>query len=406
MRIAIVSIVSLLVACCSSGDVLAGKDGGVSIALNDPLFEQQRPYFEKMNVLKAWEITRGSPKMVIGIVDSGFDFYHPDLEGKLNPGFYADNVFHTEVYGTVAHGTLVASIIVANADNDVGMVGLAPDCTVVTASVGVIEHTLLKLKQEFDAAHPGATMQEWQAEMFRHATDLQKFAADWANFIAGSNADAIRYLADQGAKVISSSNYYDLALIERGGGEEAVRALADAFEYAAARDVVIVIGAGNASKEVKDYPGDSTTVIVAGACMLDDTRWEETGEYMNQDVTQGSCYGPRLTVMAPVESLVVCKPHEERFYVADNGPAGAIDSKFEAAYDTLRVGGTSSAVPIVTSLVALIRSIRPDLSANEVIQIIQQGAVDIGPPRRDTYNGYGRVDFLRTLEVARTWDSQ
>jgi thermitase len=403
MRIAIVAVVSLLVAGLYPGVVVAGGNDESAIAPNDSLFEQQRPYFEKMNVLKAWEITKGSPTVVIGVLDSGFDFYHPDLEGRLKPGFYADNVYHTEIAGVVAHGTLVASIMVAKADNKVGMAGLAPDCTVLTASIGMIEHALLKLKLEFDAAHPGATMQEWQNEFLKHAMDIQKFGADWTIFIVRSNADAIRYLVDQGVKVINSSSYYDYSIIEMGGGKEAVKILADAYEYAAANDVVIVIGAGNLSKEVKDYPGDSSTVIVAGASMLDDSRWDQTVEQMGSEIKQGSCYGPRLTVMAPVQNLVVCVPHEERFYVADNGPMGRSDDKFEGAYDTLLVGATSSAAPIVSSLVALVRSIRPDLSAKEVIRIIEQGAVDIGPTGRDIYNGYGRIDFLKTLELAETW---
>lgn len=406
MRMVLVVVVGLLVLGVSPGLVVAGEEKGLAVAPNDSLFEKQRPYFEKMNVLKAWLITKGSPDVVIGIVDSGFDFYHPDLEGKLKSGFYADNAYHTETFGVVAHGTLVASIMVAKTDNEVGMAGLAPDCTVLTASVGAIEHTLLKLKRAFDEAHPGATVEEWQAEFLKHAGELQKFGSDWTNFIARSNADAIRFLADQGVKVISSSNYYDYSLLEKGGGKEAIEILADAFDYAAARDVVVVIGAGNVSKEVEDYPGDSTTVIVAGACMLDDSRWEQTVKYGNNDITQGSCYGPRLTVMAPVESLVVCEPHEERFYTADNGPLGKSNNEFAGAYDTLAVGATSSAVPIVSSLVALVRSVRPDLSAKEVVQVIERGAVDTGPPGRDTHNGYGRIDFLKTLELAKAWDNR
>ena len=359
-----------------------------------------------MKVLKAWEITKSSPTVVIGVVDSGFDFYHPDLEGQIKPGFYADNVYHTEIYTMVAHGTLVSSIMAAKTDNKIGMAGLSPDCTVLTASVGMIEHTLHKLKSEFDAAHPGATMDEWQTEFLKHATEIQRFGADWATFTARSNADAIRYLVDHGVKVISSSNYYDLSLIELGGGKEAVATLDEAFEYAAAKDVVIVIGAGNMSKEVTEYPGDSTTVIVAGASLLDDTRWEQTLSYAGKEIPQGSCYGPRLTVMAPVENLVVCQPHEERFYAADNSPMGKTENDYEASYDTMEIGATSSAAPIVASLVALVRSIRPDLSAKEVVRIIEQGAVDIGPPGRDTYNGYGRVDFLKTLELAKTWKSK
>lgn len=37
--------------------------------------------------------------------------------------------------------------------------------------------------------------------------------------------------------------------------------------------------------------------------------------------------------MAPVEKLVVCAPHEERFYSCDDGPMGPMKLPFRAAHD-------------------------------------------------------------------------
>lgn len=160
MRVTLFAVISLFVAVHFCGLAFAGDAQDAATAPNDSLFEAQRPYFEKMNVLKAWEITKGAPTVVIGVVDTGFDFFHPDLESQLRSGFYADEVYHTEIHGMISHGTLVAGLMVAEADNKIGVAGLAPDCTVLTASVGAIEHTLIKLKSEFDAAHPEATMEE------------------------------------------------------------------------------------------------------------------------------------------------------------------------------------------------------------------------------------------------------
>ena len=67
--------------------------------------------------------------------------------------------------------------------------------------------------------------------------------------------------------------------------------------------------------------------------------------------------------------------------------------------DTLTYGATSFAVPFVTALVALIRSVRPDLSAPEVVTLIQNSAKDIDPPGWDPYTGYGRVDFAKALKA-------
>ena len=51
----------------------------------DPLFSKQRSLFEQLGVLEAWEHTKGSTNIVIGVLDQGFDHYHPDLRANLQP---------------------------------------------------------------------------------------------------------------------------------------------------------------------------------------------------------------------------------------------------------------------------------------------------------------------------------
>jgi subtilisin family serine protease len=69
-------------------------------------------------------------------------------------------------------------------------------------------------------------------------------------------------------------------------------------------------------------------------------------------------------------------------------------------YEVGATGATSCAAPIVTSLVALIYSARPDLNARAVIGIIKQGCDDIGDRDYDTYTGFGRVNFGKTIKIA------
>jgi hypothetical protein len=54
----------------------------------------------------------------------------------------------------------------------------------------------------------------------------------------------------------------------------------------------------------------------------------------------------------------------------------------------------------VTSLIALVYSLRPDLDARSVVEIIKQGCDDIGEQGYDMYTGWGRVNFAKTLEIA------
>ncbi len=336
-------------------------------------------FMDVVNANYAWNYTRGDSLITVGIIDMGFDFFHPDLRDVLSPGYFADGAYHTEIYEIVAHGTMVASVIRS----------LAPGCSELAASTGVIKHKLLILRKQFDKEHPDGDIRLFQKEMVKHAPELTRFAVKWQNHIERATAEGIRYLVDHGAKVINISG-----LLKKSSE------LDSAFSYAAYHDVVIVIGAGNSASKYEDYPGEGLkNIIVVGAAKLDDERWTETVN----GIQQGSNYGNRLTVVAPCESIVVAVPHEERFYKADDSPMGPEDMEFSSIRDTIECGATSLATAVVSALAALVRSVRPDLTAAEVVEVIERGAHDIGDPGFDPYTGYGRVDFGKTIDIARRW---
>ncbi|GEM_PF-3893534 len=86
--------------------------------------------------------------------------------------------------------------------------------------------------------------------------------------------------------------------------------------------------------------------------------------------------------------------------LADEGAKVINRIPYEGMYSVMKNGATSSAAAVVSALAGLIRSIRPDLSAREVVDIIRKGADDIGEPGYDTYTGFGRVNFEKTVEIA------
>ena len=364
----------------------------------DTPFPKQKALFEKLHVLEAWQLTKGSPDVLVGVIDNGFDFFHPDLKERLIPGFYAPGGYHTEVLDNMAHGTCVASIIAAKGGQGSEMIGLAPECKVLTASLGMIEHKLLKLLKELQQKSPNAGMAEFQKEMAKHAEELKKLGEEWTSYQALSTAESIRYLTDHGVKVINFSGLIGKSLVPSA---QAWNRLQEAFQYAAGKGVLLVIGAGNNAQAREDYPGDEYSTIVVGAVQLDDARWEEEKEYMGQKIKQGSNYGKRLTVMAPVENIIVCVPHDKRFYASADGPSGASSEEFKGIYEVLPMGATSSATPIVTSLAALVFSLKPDLDGKSVMELIKKGCDDIGEKGFDINTGYGRVNFLKTLQLAK-----
>jgi subtilisin family serine protease len=319
------------------------------------------------------------------------------------PGFYFAGGYHAEFYANVAHGTSVTSLIIARENNPAGMVGLAPRCRVVTASQGMIENTPQKMQAGFLQKNPKATLADLQRELMKQPDTLRKFGEDRMHFYVDGTAQAVRYLVDHGVKVINISSG-----LRRSACPSADdwKKLEDAFCYAAQKQVVIVLGAGNDAARWEDYPGSKDTVIVVGATLLDDTRWEEEVNVQGTKIKRGSNFGERLTVMAPVEKLVVCAPHEQRFYSCDNGPMGAINVPFKGAHEVRPNGATSSAAPIVTSLVALIYTARPTLDARSVVKIVQQGCDDIGKKGYNIYTGRGRVNFGKSLKLARDWNAR
>jgi len=367
---------------------------------NDSLYSKQKIYFEKLKVPEAWELTRGSPEVLIGVIDNGFDFFHPDLKEKLIPGMYANGGYHTEIYENNAHGTLVASIIAAEMNNKIGVAGFAPGCKMLTVSLGMIEHKLIKLRTEFMQKNPGAKLEDFQKEMMKHMDVLKDFGRRWVNSQASSMAAGIRYLTDKGVRIINISSLMRTSMIHT---PEVLKDLEGAFANAKEKDVLIISGAGNSATKIEDYPGSEENTIIVGAAMLDDTRWEKEVKVMGRGVKQGSCYGKHLTVMAPAQNLAVCVPHDKRMYRSLDGPMGKSENKFTGMYDILPEGATSSAAPVVSALAALVLSLRPDLGASEIVEIIKQGTDDIGEKGFDVYTGYGRVNYLKTLMIAGEW---
>ena len=63
--------------------------------------------------------------------------------------------------------------------------------------------------------------------------------------------------------------------------------------------------------------------------------------------------------------------------------------------------GTSYATPLFCGVVGVLMSINPGLGPDEIIGLLQATAVDLGPPGRDSFYGWGRIDFAAAATAAR-----
>jgi serine protease len=176
---------------------------------NDPMYAQQWN-LKMINMPQAWEISRGKG-VIVAVLDTGVAWENhddftvvPDLDGQRfieGWDFVNDDEHANDDHG---HGTHVAGTIAQATDNGEGVAGVAFEATIMP--VKVLDH--------FGSGN---------------TADI---------------ADAIRWAADHGAKVINMSL--------GGGGRSAV--MEQAVAYARAKGVVVVCAAGNGGRGIVEFP--------------------------------------------------------------------------------------------------------------------------------------------------------
>jgi subtilisin family serine protease len=92
-----------------------------SLATGDPLYPAQ-PGASRWK-LDALHRTATGRSVTVAVIDSGIDEQHPDLAGQV---LHRQNFIDNSAYAGEPHGTAVAGIIAARADNGIGIRGVAP----------------------------------------------------------------------------------------------------------------------------------------------------------------------------------------------------------------------------------------------------------------------------------------
>ncbi len=177
----------------------------------DPLNEDQL-WIQTIDLPAAWNISTGDPTIVVAVVDSGVSATHPDLQGKLLPGydFFNDD---EDPDDEVGHGTAVAGIIAARGTDGVGIAGVAMDTMILPVKVGSVD-----------------------------GSPISAIAA------------GIVWAVDNGAHIINLSL----------GSDFPSDALHDAVNYAYANDIPVVAAAGNEADAIS-YPAAYPETISVGA---------------------------------------------------------------------------------------------------------------------------------------------
>ncbi len=314
--------------------------------------------------------TQEKNRVVVSIVDTGLDYLHPELQGRIwhNPdeipwnnidddhnGLIDDTVGY-DVSGDLfnffnpvgdmdptdhdGHGTHLAGIVGANADGR-GVVGIAP----------TVELMGVKIR-------PNAT--------------------------STVGAAGIVYAVNEGAQVINIS----------WGTPFESSILHEAILFARRNGVLVCIAPGNTGDNTRFYPAafDSTFVVAAG----------------NSDgyETDFSTYGAHIDIVAPGQDILSLRASGTDMYSDPRVKEPFVriigdDSLYYLA------DGTSMATPVVVGAAALLLSLRPELSLNRLQELILLGADDMLDPRNqgdnlpgpDTLSGWGYINIDASIAL-------
>lgn len=101
-------------------------------APNDPLYDRQWA-LAKIEAEGAWKVA-GGKDITIAVIDSGTDLDHPEFTGRIVDGYDFVNV-DDEPDDDYGHGTQVAGVAAAAANNNLGIAGLAWDAKIMPVKV-------------------------------------------------------------------------------------------------------------------------------------------------------------------------------------------------------------------------------------------------------------------------------
>jgi photosystem II stability/assembly factor-like uncharacterized protein len=319
---------------------------------NDPRVPQQWA-ITMMQLEQAWEITQGSEDVLIGIVDSGVQYNHPDLESNIyrnygewgtsgelsNNGVDDDNNGYIDdhrgwdfgdmdndpmdrpatIMGIITyHGTGVSGSASAATDNGTGIAGPGFKCKIVP---------------------------------------LKAARDDQGGMSAGY--PAIIYAADMGVHVINNS----------WGGTRYSAISQDVIYYANSLGSLVIGSSGNDPVNNdfdRHFPSAFDKVFSVGSQEPDGS----PSDY--------ATFGASVDVMAP--------------------GTGVLTTRFGGGYEFLQ--GTSFSAPLTSGVAALVRTHRPTWSPEQVAKQIRVTSSKFETPRNPQYYGY--VNAYRALTMNET----
>ena len=300
-------------------------------------------YGDTTGVGNAWDVVTDEKKVTVAVIDEGFDVNHPDLAENVVEAYNCANKSSdvSEMSGENGHGTHVAGIVSAVANNGLGVAGVSHNARML----------------------------------------LIKGADASGEFTSSSLAASVNY-----ARQKKSAYNIRVINISVGGGMSSTSDWSDdvlikAIDDATNAGIVVVGSAGNRVSgswipPVLNYPSDYKNVIgvinlmqADGADPHNVTRNSSSNYNVDASGTAGK------SISAPGSSIYSTYPGSDYKYLT----------------------GTSMAAPCVSGVLALMFTANPNLTAAQATSVLYSTATDIGSTGWDVETGYGEVNAYRAV---------
>lgn len=310
----------------------------------------------------------------VAVLDGGIFAAHPDLDANMDTAcsrsFVAGQPFNNDL-GTFWHGTHVAGIVAAE-DNNIGVVGVAPEATVVGVKV----------------LHGGSGS-------FGSVIGGILYAADPASFGA---ADCAR------ADIINMSLS---AIFPKSRGGSLVAAINKAVNFASGNGVLVISSAGNNGIDLGQFgnwtvvPGTSGGGIAISATgplgwALDATNFDRPASYSN--------YGEGFVSVAAPGGDGAYPGNENCTVAGITRPCWVFDLYLSTSRGTTANGsyswaaGTSMAAPTASAVAAIIVQQNPGISLGSLTTKLFRSSTDSGRIGNDEFYGHGFVNALNACQ--------
>jgi serine protease len=310
-----------------------------------------------INAQAAWDRTTGSSNVIVAVLDTGVRADHPDLAGKLVPGYdmitdpllandgngrdadpsdpgdwisaadvATEDFADCEVTDSSWHGTMTAGLIGAATNNGVGMAGAGWNVRVLPVRV------------------------------------LGKCFGFESDIIAGMRWAAGLSIADPNVPV--NANPAKVLNMSLGRSGDCSAAYADAILAIRTVGAVVVASAGNSTGHAVNVPARCSGVIGVAAVRHIGTK------------VGFSDVGPEMTIAAPGGNCVNIEAGQPcLFPILSTSNSGATTPGSSIYTDSFNISvGTSFSAPLVSATVALMITANPALTPDDVARVLRATA--------------------------------